>query len=122
MTSRMTTVRKLAIVGLITATVGIIVQILGGADYPVIPPGAVLLLAGAGLFALRRLWASLIGVLIAAFISFGAVVTPNMGDQLGDPDAAGVFAGTVIQLVGLVVGLVCGLVVVGQSLRKGQDR
>jgi hypothetical protein len=118
----MTTARKLTTGGLITAAAGIVVQILGGADYPTVPPGALLLLAAAGLFALRNRWTPLIGVLIPVFISIGAVVTPNMGDQLGDPSAAGVFTGTVIQLAGLAVGLVCGLAVAGQSLRKGQHR
>lgn len=122
MASRLTTVRKLTIGGLITAAAGIVVQMLGGADYPIVPPGVVVLLVAAGLFALRNRWASLIGVLISVFISFGAVVTPNMGDQLAEPSAAGVFTGTVIQLVGLAVGLLCGLAVAGQSLRKGQQR
>jgi hypothetical protein len=120
--NQLTTVRKLAVGGLITAAMGIVVQILGGADYPTVPPGVLLLLAAAGLFALRKPWASLIGVLIAVFISIGAVVAPNMGDQLGEPSAVGVFTGTVIQLVGLAVGLLCGLAVAGQSLRKGQPR
>ncbi|MFD4527878.1 hypothetical protein ACFWP7_28895 [Streptomyces sp. NPDC058470] len=118
----MTMARKLTIGGLTIAAAGIVVQILGGADYPTVPPGALLLLAAAGFFALRNRWTPLIGVLIPVFIAIGAVATPNMGDQLGDTSEALTFAGTVIQLVGLAVGLICGLTVAAQSLRKGQHR
>ena len=116
----MTTVRKLAVGGLIMAAAGIVAQMIGGADYPAVPPGVLVLLAAAALFAIRNRWTPLPGVLIAMFISVGAVVTPNMGDQLGDPSAAGVFAGTLIQLVGLAAGVIFGLIVTVQSLWKRQ--
>ena len=116
----MTTVQKLAVGGLTVAAAGIVVQMLGGADYPAVPPGALLLLAAAALFAIPTRWTPLVGLLIPLFLSIGAVVTPNMRDQLGEPSKAGVFTGTVIQLVGLAVGLVCGIAVAGRVLRKGR--
>jgi hypothetical protein len=118
----MSTVRKAAVGGLVLAAAGIFVQMAGGADYPVVPPGAIVLVAGAVLIAIRTRWTPLIGVMIAIFISFGAVVTPNMGDQLSEPSEATVFIGTAIQLVGLVAGLVAGLVVAAGCLRKEQTR
>ncbi|MGH3175823.1 MAG: hypothetical protein ACRDPF_18420 [Streptosporangiaceae bacterium] len=112
------TARRPAVAAMIVAAAGIIVQILGGADYPAIPPGAVLLLAAAGLFAIRTRWTPMIGMLIPLFLSVGAVATPNMRDDLGDPSGTVVFAGAVIQLLGLAGGLVLGAVLVRQSLRK----
>ncbi len=116
----MPTVRKLAVAGPLTAAAGIVVQILGGADYPAVPPGVLLLAAAAGLLAIRNKWTSLLGVAVPLFITFGAFATPNTGDHLSHPSAIGVFAGTLIQLLGLAAGVVCGLVVAVQSLRKGQ--
>lgn len=117
----MTTTRKLAVGGMVLAAAGIVVQMIGGADYPAIPPGLLILLAAAVLFAIGNRWTPLPGVLIAIFISVGAVVTPNVGDQLSEPSAAGVFTGTVIQLVGLAAGVIFGLMVTVHSLRKRQN-
>jgi hypothetical protein len=118
--SRPATARRPAVAAMIVAAAGIIVQMLGGADYPAIPPGAVLLLAAAGLFAVRTRWTPAVGLLIPLFLSVGAVKTPNMRDHLGDPAQAVAFAGTLIQLLGMVGGLVFGAVLVRQSLRKGR--
>jgi len=118
----MSTIRKAAVAGLVVAAAGIIVQMAGGADYPAVPPGVLVLLAGAAFVAVRTRWAPPIGALVAVFISFGAVVTPNMGDQLSEPSKAVVFIGTVIQLVGLAAGLVASLIVAAGCLRKEQTR
>jgi hypothetical protein len=116
----LTTARRPAVAGLIAAAAGIIVQILGGADYPPIPPGAILLVVAAVLFAVRTRWTPVVGMLIPLFLSVGAVATPNMRDYLGEPSRAVVFTGTLIQLLGMVVGLVFGAVVIAQSIRKGR--
>jgi hypothetical protein len=116
----LTTARRPAVAGLIAAAVGIIVQILGGADYPPIPPGAILLVVAAVLFAIRTRWTPVVGMLIPLFLSVGAVATPNMRDYLGEPSRAVVFTGTLIQLLGMVVGLVCGAAVIAQSIRQGR--
>jgi hypothetical protein len=116
----LTTARRSAVAGLTAAAAGIIVQILGGADYPPIPPGAILLVVAAVLFAVRTRWTPVVGMLIPLFLSVGAVATPNMRDYLGEPSRAVVFTGTLIQLLGMVVGLVFGAVVIAQSIRKGR--
>jgi hypothetical protein len=116
----LTTARRSAVAGLIAAAAGIIVQILGGADYPPIPPGAILLVVAAVLFAVRTRWTPVVGMLIPLFLSVGAVATPNMRDYLGEPSRAVVFTGTLIQLLGMVVGLVCGAAVIVQSIREGR--
>jgi hypothetical protein len=114
------TARKVAVAGLHAAAVGIIVQMLGGADYPAVPPGAVLLVVGAVLFAIRTRWTPVVGLVVPVFLCIGAVATPNMRDSLGDPSRAVVFAGMLIQLLGMVAGLVFGAAVVVQVIRKGR--
>jgi hypothetical protein len=114
------TARGFAVAGLAAAAAGIIVQMLGGADYPAVPPGALLLVAGAVLFAIRTRWTPVIGLVVPVFLSIGAVATPNMRDQLGEPSRAVVFAGSAVQLLGMAAGLVFGVVVVVQVIRTGR--
>jgi hypothetical protein len=114
--------RKPAVGGLVAAAAGIVVQIVGGADYPTIPPGVPVLLAAAVLFAVRTRWAPPAGLLVTLFICIGAVTTPNVRDHLADPSAMVTFVGTVIEIVGLAVGLIFGIAVVGRSIRKEQPR
>jgi hypothetical protein len=117
---QLSTARKFAVAGLAAAAAGIIVQILGGADYPAIPPGALLLVAAAVLFAIRTRWTPMVGLVIPVFLSIGAVATPNMRDYLGEPSRAVVFTGTLIQLLGMAAGLVFGAAVVAAIIRKGR--
>lgn len=114
--------RKPAVGGLVAAAAGIVVQIMGGADYPTIPPGVPVLLAAAVLFAIRTRWTPPAGLLVTLFISIGAVTTPNVRDHLADPSAMVVFVGTVIELVGLAAGLIFGIGVASRSIRKEQPR
>ncbi|MFC6878548.1 MULTISPECIES: hypothetical protein [Actinomadura] len=98
--------RRLAAAGLALAAVAIPVQIAGGMNYPVVPPGLILFTVGA-LIALfvRPRWAMAVPTLIAAALSVGAVATPNLRDALGDPGEFLAFAGSLVQSVGLVAGL-----------------
>lgn len=114
--------RKPAVGGLVAVAAGIVVQIVGGADYPAIPPGVPVLLAAAVLFAVRTRWTPLAGLLVTLFISVGAVVTPNVRDHLADPSAMMVFVGTLVELVGLAAGLIFGVAVAGRSIRREQPR
>ncbi|TDD85034.1 hypothetical protein [Actinomadura rubrisoli] len=99
--------RRLAGTGLAVAAAAIPVQIAGGMDYPVVPPGLLILAVGAAVALLARpRWALVVPTLIAAFLSVGAVATSNIRDALGDPGDVVAFAGVVLQCVGLAVGLV----------------
>ena len=112
---------KLTVAGLVAAAAGIAIQILSGVDeYPAIPPGLVILLVGAGLIILgaRRRWSPLLGVAVAGFILFGTFVTPGTAERLTRPDAAGAFAGTAVQMLGLIVALLAGIVAALQGPRR----
>jgi hypothetical protein len=45
---------KLASTGLLVGAAGIVLQIVGGIDFPVVPPGLVILVVAAGLVAFAR--------------------------------------------------------------------
>lgn len=107
--------RILNIAGLVVAAVGIVIQIAGGADYPTVPPGLLILLAAAALiyFAPWR-WTAIIGVLVPLFLLVGGVIAPNSRDYLGDPGTFGPFIGTIVQGIGIVAALVGGVVVVSR--------
>jgi hypothetical protein len=102
--------RRLAGAGLLVAAVGIVVQIAGGANYPVVPPGLIIVLVAAAItwFAPWR-WAGFVALAAILFLCFGAIVAPNFRDQLGDPGQTVVFLGSLVQAAGLVAGL-AGLV------------
>lgn len=97
--------RILVVISLLVAAAAIPLQISGGAEYPAIPPGAIILAVIAMLvLAVRIRWVLIVPVVVTAALFVGAVVTPNVGDNL---DAGG-FAragGTVIQLVAMAVAL-----------------
>ena len=114
---------KLNVAGMVTAAAGIIIQIASGSDlYPTIPPGPIILLAGAALVALGPWrWTPIVGVVVPLFLLVGAVLAAvNSGefvDQLTDPGQAGVgiVAGDVIQMLGVITALVAGIVALRQS-------
>lgn len=101
--------RDLVIVSLLVAAAAIPLQISGGAEYPTIPPGAIILAVIAlAVLLVRRWWVLIAPIAVTAALFVGAILTPNVSDNL---DAGG-FAragGTVIQLVAMVVALVAAL-------------
>jgi hypothetical protein len=116
---------KLNVAGMVAAAAGIVIQIGSGSDlYPAIPPGPIILLAGAALVALGPWrWTPVVGIVVPLFLSVGAVMAAvNSGefvDQLANPAQVGIgiFAGDVIQMLGVITALVAGIVVLRQSSR-----
>jgi hypothetical protein len=106
----MTRQRMVAAVALFVAAAAIAVQKAAGAEYPLVPPG-LLILAAAGLVCVlwRRWWAPLIAVAVVAFLGVGAVLAPNTSDNLGEPAGSAVFLGTVLQLAAMAAGLIAAV-------------
>ena len=96
--------RTIAATALTLAALGICVQILGGADYPTVPPGLLIVLAAVAICVWwRRWWALLIAAAVSAFLLVGGALAPAVGVNL---DAGGGRRwGTVLQLAALVVAL-----------------
>ena len=103
------------VVGLVVAAAGIMIQYVAGVDYPTIPPGPIILLAAAAVVAFGRWrWSPIVGLVAVLFLSIGGVIATIAGnaysETLGDPGAAGGFAGGVIQIAGLAIALPAGIV------------
>jgi len=112
---------RLLVAGLVVAAAGMLVQYASGVDYPTIPPGPIISLAAAAVVAWGPWrWAPVVGLGTAVFISIGGVIATIAGNgfapQLSDPGAFGGFAGTLVQIAGLVVALAAGIVAAGPSM------
>jgi hypothetical protein len=96
--------RRAVLVSFVISALGIPVQILGGWDYPVVPPGMVITLV-AGLAAVLPVrWAPVISLVGGGFILVGFVVVGDLANMLGTQNAT-VTAGKWLQMVALVVGV-----------------
>ncbi|MFG2005341.1 hypothetical protein ACGFNU_39965 [Spirillospora sp. NPDC048911] len=115
--------RRLAGLGLAAAVVGIPLQIAGGVDYPVVPPGLLISAAAAALYLfVPWRWTPVLGLVVTLFFCVGAVATANVRDQLGDPGQTLAFSGTVIQVIGLLVAFIYGLVAARESFTLSHQR
>ncbi|MGH2662060.1 MAG: hypothetical protein ACRDH8_04515 [Actinomycetota bacterium] len=99
---------KLNISGLVLAAAGIGLQIVSGSElYPTVPPGPIILLVAAGLVAIGpRRWAPYVGLIVPLLLIVGAsiatVVSGSFIDQLTEVTEAGIFVGTLLQLLGMI--------------------
>lgn len=105
----MTSLRRLSALALLVAAGGIAVQILGGADYPVVPPGIILLVGASGFvwFTPWR-WAPLAAVLTGSFLIVG-LFAAGQAPRLVAVDTVLDTAGLWIQMVAVVVAVVAGV-------------
>jgi len=108
--SRLSRPARTAAAALAVAAIGIVIQIIGGVNYPAVPPGLIILLAAAALVAfLPWRWAPVFGVLAGAFMVIGAIAAANARYDLTHPGHPGAFIGTWIQLIAVVVAVVAGV-------------
>jgi hypothetical protein len=106
---------KLNVAGLLTAAVGIVIQIIGGVDYPTVPPGLIMLGVAAAVMAfVRWRWIAVVGVVVPLFLLVGGARAATFRANLSHPAHLGAFTGTVIQTIGVLVALGAGVL----ALRK----
>ncbi len=111
MISRLSKPARAEAAALTVAAAGIVVQIIGGVNYPAVPPGLIILLAAAALVAFlpwRRVGA-LIGVLAGGFLLVGAFAAATGRYDLTHPGHPGAFVGTWLQLVAVAVAVAAGV-------------
>ena len=111
----MTSLPKLSALALLVAAGGIVVQILGGADYPVVPPGIILLVVASGIvwFAPWR-WAPVAAVLAGVFLIVG-LFAAGQASRLVEVDTVLDTTGLWIQMVAVVVAIVTGVQAIVRS-------
>jgi hypothetical protein len=109
---------RITAIALLVAAVGIGVQISGGADYPAVPPGAVLLVIAAGIVWFGRWrWAPVAAVAVGLFLVVG-LFAADQASRLVEVDTALDTLGLWIQMVAVVVALTAGAL----SLRRATER
>ena len=108
---------RLNVIGLVVAAAGMLTQYASGVDYPTVPPAAVVAFGP-----WRR--APLVGLLAALFVSTGGAIATLAGNgftpQLRDPAAVGAFAGTLIQIAGLLIALPAGVIAARPSVARSR--
>ena len=98
---------KLTIIGLLITAAGISTLFLtNSVNVPAIPVGPILLLLTATLVALGPWrWTP---IALSVFILVGAFIAPGLFDRLSNPAQLGGFAGTAIQMLGIMIAIVAG--------------
>lgn len=106
-------------IALLVAAGGIVIQIISGAEYPVVPPGIVILLVAAGFvwFGPWR-WSPIVGV-IAALSQLVGLFAAGQAHRLVDPDPLGDSIGLWIQLLAVSAAVVTGVAAVVRHYRRG---
>ena len=94
--------RLIIVVSSVCSALGILVQISGGWDYPPIPPGLLITLAGGIVALIPFRWAPVLTVLVGAFILFGFVAVGDFANMSGTENAA-ITIGEWLQFVTIVV-------------------
>lgn len=108
---RMTS-RAVTVGGLVLGAAGIAVLWAAGVEFPVaVPPGIVILLAGAIFVSVARWrWAPAVGVFLGLFVAVGWAISPTGWPNLTGRHGADVAAGQAIQLAGVLIAVTAGLV------------
>ena len=109
--------RAVLLTGLLVGACGIAILWAAGVEFPVaVPPGLVILLAGAGLVAaVRRRWSDGVGGFLGLFVTVGFVLSGVNGegfDTLLGRNGADVALGQVVQLLGVVTAAISGALLV----------
>jgi hypothetical protein len=125
--------RAVTVAGLVAGGVGIAVLWASGVEFPIaIPPGLVILLAGALFVGLAPWqWATGVGAFLGLFVTCGFLISggmPNLfgadGDTFfGSPnpiehDTFGTVVGTWVQMIGVLTALIAGAITMRNQDRK----
>jgi hypothetical protein len=100
--------RRTVVVSLVISAIGIPIQILGGWEYPVVPPGMLILLAAGVAALLPARWAPAISLVAGGFVLVGFFLVGDLANMFGSQNAL-VTVGKWVQMVALVVGLVAAV-------------
>jgi hypothetical protein len=108
----MTTPRTVTVFALLAAAVGIVVQILGGAEYPAVPPGILLLVAAAGTVGFVPWRGAPVAAIVAALFLVIGLFAADQATRLVNVDTVLDTLGLWIQTAAVVVALIAAVVAI----------
>jgi len=115
--SQLSATRKITIISLFAAVVGVLIQIVFGADYPNVPPVFFILLIPAGLIAFSRWrWSPATATLGGLFLIFGLFLSGTSA-KLFNLTQLGVSAGLWMQMLGVVIASITGIMATVKNYR-----
>ncbi|MEU5876382.1 hypothetical protein [Spirillospora sp. NPDC047279] len=101
---------RVTVIGLLTASTGLVVLKAAGVDMPPVPPALVMMVIAALLLALGGWrWTLVVAAVVALAEAAGFLATGSAAD-LVDPDSAGVLIGTWLRAAGTFTALVAAVV------------
>ncbi|MGW5673400.1 hypothetical protein [Micromonospora sp. NPDC003776] len=114
------TPRLFTVLGLVVGAIGIAVMWAAGVEFPVaIPPGIVILLAGALFVGLTRIcWAPAVGAFLGLFVAVGWAISPTGWGNLTGEAGAAVAAGQAVQLIGVLTAVAAGVTATVRRYRR----
>jgi hypothetical protein len=129
--------RAVTVAGLVAGAAGIAVLWASGVEFPVaIPPGLVILLAGAlfvGVAPWR--WATGVGAFMGLFVTCGFLISGGIPNLVGadgstffgtpnpvNRDTLGTVIGTWVQTIGALTALIAGVIATRNNYRKPTTR
>jgi hypothetical protein len=109
---------KLTVASLIVAAAGVVIQIVSGHDYPLVPPVFFILLIPAALIAVGRWrWTPAIAVLAGLFLTFGLFAS-GASHRLFDPSLLGDSVGLWVQMLAVIVAAIAGVIATLHNYRR----
>lgn len=108
--------RLTVLAGFLVATFGIVLQILGGWNYPVVPPGALIQLAGGLVVLLAFRWSPVVSVLAGAFILFGFVTSGDLVNLVTAHNIL-VLTGKWLQLITILIATPAAVISIVRGIR-----
>ncbi len=115
----MSALRAATVAGLAVGALGIAILWAAGVAFPfVIPPGIVILLAGAVFVALAEWrWAPAVGAFLGLFVLVGFLISPTGVPNLLGQHGMRVALGQGIQVIGVLTALIAGLTATRDTFR-----
>ena len=115
--------RATTIGGLVVGALGIALLWASGVKFPfAIPPGLVILLAGALFVGLAsRPWAPGVGAFLGLFVTVGFLISPTGLSNLFGRAGTSVAIGQGVQVIGVLTALIAGVIATRANYRKPAD-
>lgn len=111
--------RAITAAALVVAGAGILIQIASGTEYPVIPPGLLILIGAAALVSFGRWrWTTALGVLVGLFLLFGLFASGRAASLL-DRSVPGDTFGLWLQVIALLVAIGAGIAATVRNYHSG---